>query len=175
VAAAVAALAPRTATGPAPARTSHDLVVLTDALLPEPVRVGRLHSAGQAHLAVRLRDGTGVVGPLVLPGRTTCLRCLELHRRARDPAWPAVAAQLVGRPGTADVFCAMATAALTTAQALVALDGAAGGETAPAVLDATLELEPFTAVLRKRTWPPHPACGCGAAGRRAARAGAAVP
>ncbi|MCO1660753.1 TOMM precursor leader peptide-binding protein [Pseudonocardia humida] len=168
LAAAVAAVAPRAVSGPAPARFSPDLVLLTDALVPEPVRVGKLHAAGRAHLAVRLRDGTGVVGPLVLPGRTACLRCLELHRRARDRAWPAVAAQLVGKPGTADPACAVATAALATAQALVALDGAAGGGLTPPTLDATLELEPSAGALRRRAWPPHPDCGCGAAGRRAA-------
>ena len=35
-----------------------------------------------------------VVGPLVVPGRSACLRCLELHRTDRDPGWPGVAAQL---------------------------------------------------------------------------------
>jgi bacteriocin biosynthesis cyclodehydratase domain-containing protein len=165
--AAVAAVAPRTVSGPAPARFAPDLVLLTDALVPEPVRVARLHAARRAHLAVRLRDGVGVVGPLVLPGRTACLRCLELHRRARDPAWPAVAAQLVGRPGSADPACAVATAALATAQALVTLDGAAGGGATPSTLDATLELEPSAGALRRRPWPPHPDCGCGAAGQRA--------
>jgi hypothetical protein len=111
----------------------------------------------------------------VLPGRTACLRCLELHRRARDPAWPAVAAQLVGRPGSADPACAVATAALATAQALVALDGTAGGGAAPPTLDATLELDPSAGTLRRRPWPPHPDCGCGAAGRRSLSAPGAPP
>ena len=53
-----------------------------------------------AHLAVTVRDGTVVVGPLVRPGRTPCLNCLDLHRRDRDPAWPAIAAQLQTTPPT---------------------------------------------------------------------------
>jgi hypothetical protein len=32
-----------------------------------------LHSRGVPHLAVRVRDGTGLVGPLVIPGVTSCL------------------------------------------------------------------------------------------------------
>jgi hypothetical protein len=32
-----------------------------------------LHSRGVSHLAVRVRDGTGLVGPLVIPGVTSCL------------------------------------------------------------------------------------------------------
>ena len=32
-----------------------------------------LHSQGVAHLAVRVRDSVGLVGPLVIPGVTSCL------------------------------------------------------------------------------------------------------
>jgi len=35
--------------------------------------VRELHTAGVAHLPVRLRDGAGLVGPLVIPGVTSCL------------------------------------------------------------------------------------------------------
>jgi molybdopterin/thiamine biosynthesis adenylyltransferase len=173
-AAAVRRLVPAAVTGPARKRVVPDLVVLADAAAPDPVRVGRLLTAGTAHLLVHMRDGTGVVGPLVLPARTACLRCLELHRSDRDPAWPAVAAQLVGRVGRATPACVAATAALATAQAVTALDGSAAGAEAPAVLDATLEFEPSGPRLIRRIWTPHVRCGCGAAApgsgsRRAAR------
>ena len=53
---------------------------------PSPALVDELRARGLAHLAVRLRDGVGVVGPLVYPGRTACLGCLDLHpRRPRPP------------------------------------------------------------------------------------------
>ena len=46
----------------------------------------------------------GVVGPLVIPGLTSCLRCADLHRRDRDPAWHALAVQLtVARAARAGV------------------------------------------------------------------------
>jgi hypothetical protein len=32
-----------------------------------------LHNQGVAHLLVRVRDGIGLVGPLVIPGVTSCL------------------------------------------------------------------------------------------------------
>src|SRR5271168_3100729 len=69
-----------------------------------------LHSQGVAHLAVRVRDGTGLVGPLVVPGVTSCLGCADLHRRDRDAAWPAVAAQLRDTVGVADRATLLATA-----------------------------------------------------------------
>jgi hypothetical protein len=50
-----------------------DLVVLTDYLVADPRLVRDLHSWGVAHLPVRVRDGTGLVGPLVIPGVTNCL------------------------------------------------------------------------------------------------------
>jgi hypothetical protein len=50
-----------------------DLVVLTDYLVADPRMVRDLHSQGVPHLPVRVRDGTGLVGPLVIPGETSCL------------------------------------------------------------------------------------------------------
>jgi hypothetical protein len=50
-----------------------DLVVLSDYLVADPRMVRDLHSRGVPHLAVRVRDGTGLMGPLVIPGVTSCL------------------------------------------------------------------------------------------------------
>jgi hypothetical protein len=50
-----------------------DLVVLWDYLVADPRMVRDLHSRGVPHLPVRVRDGTGLVGPLVIPGITNCL------------------------------------------------------------------------------------------------------
>jgi hypothetical protein len=52
-----------------------DLVVLSDYLVADPRMVRDLHSRGVPHLPVRVRDGTGLVGPLVIPGVTACLGC----------------------------------------------------------------------------------------------------
>lgn len=50
-----------------------DLVVLSDYLVADPRMVRDLHRHRVAHLPVRVRDGTGLVGPLVIPGVTSCL------------------------------------------------------------------------------------------------------
>ena len=42
-------------------------------MVADPRMVRDLHSQGVPHLAVRVRDGTGLVGPLVIPGVTSCL------------------------------------------------------------------------------------------------------
>ena len=63
-----------------------DLVVLSDSWCADPRMLRELHAARIPHLPVRVRDGTGLVGPLVLPGVTSCLRCADLHRSDRDAA-----------------------------------------------------------------------------------------
>ena len=81
----------------------------------------------------------------------------------RDPGWPAVTAQLVGRPGRGSAAAAAATAALGVAQVLAALDVAGGRvAAAPPVLGATLELDLASGELLRRPWPAHPDCTCGA-------------
>jgi hypothetical protein len=100
-----------------------------------------------------------VVGPLVLPGLTSCLRCADLHRRDRDPAWTALAVQLtVARRhgGASDVALATIVAGVTAQQALAYLDG---GE--PAVIEGTLEMQSPDWRIRRRSWPVHPDCDCG--------------
>lgn len=133
-------------------------VVLTDDLVSDPRLVDALFTAGMPHLPVRLRDGRGVVGPLVLPGTTSCLRCADLTRSSADDEWPHVAAQLLGRVGHAGPATVLATAAVALGQLEKVLSGVACP--APASLDATLELDLDTHRLAVRPWPRNPACGC---------------
>uniref|UniRef100_UPI000832A265 TOMM precursor leader peptide-binding protein n=1 Tax=Aldersonia kunmingensis TaxID=408066 RepID=UPI000832A265 len=139
-------------------RWNAELVVLTDDLVIEPRLVAALMRYRIAHLQVRIRDGRGVVGPLVLPGRTSCLRCADLTRCDYDPDWPHLAAQLLGRVGYAKPAAVRATAALALSELDVVLDGSP--RAAPAILDATLELDLHNHRLQRRRWRPHPRCGC---------------
>jgi bacteriocin biosynthesis cyclodehydratase domain-containing protein len=140
---------------------STDLVVLSDYLVADPRLVRELQAAGTPHLAVRVRDGTGLIGPMVIPGVTSCLRCADLHRSDRDAAWPALAAQLRDTVGSADRATVLATAALALNQVdrvLRAVNGAAGP--APPTLDATLEFDVNANSILTRRWTRHPLCGC---------------
>jgi hypothetical protein len=142
-------------------RREPDLVVLSPARdglgdLPD-----RLVGRGVAHLFARVRDVTGVVGPLVLPGRSSCARCHDLHRADRDPAWPSVAAQLTDtgrhRVAPCDVVLATAVAAQAATQVLAFLDG----DPAPPAVDGTIEIAQADGRVRRRGWTIHPLCGCG--------------
>ncbi|OZM69938.1 thiamin biosynthesis protein [Amycolatopsis antarctica] len=136
-----------------------DLVLLTDAVVPAPELVRELVGDGLPHLAVRVRDGLGIVGPLVFPGRSSCLRCADLHRTDLDSSWPLVASQLAGHAQHAELTSVQATAALAAGQVLRVL---APATSPPPVWNATLEIDSYVGGVRRRTWEPHPACGCGA-------------
>lgn len=135
-----------------------DLIVLA---ADEPVDVERraaLHARDCAHLLVSLSSERGSVGPLVLPGLTGCLRCADLHRLDRDPAWNALAVQLAlpHRASVAnEVALATMIAGLAAAQALDFLDGGR-----PATVEGELELRPADWRIRRRSWPVHPDCDC---------------
>jgi hypothetical protein len=143
-----------------------DLVVLSDSLVADPRLVRELHSGGVSHLAVRLRDGTGLVGPLVIPGVTSCLECADLHRSDRDAAWPAVASQLRDTVGSADRATVLATAALAlnqvdrVIQALRRGDDVRTSAEPPPTLDTTLEFDVNAGAIVARRWSRHPRCWC---------------
>jgi bacteriocin biosynthesis cyclodehydratase domain-containing protein len=136
-----------------------DLVILADSYRRDlPAALLR---AGVPHLTAAASEAIGVVGPLVVPGRTACLRCLDLARADRDPAWPLILAQLGGGgadPPACDAILAMAVAAQAAAQALSFVDR---GSAATAAVNGTLELVLPGWRWRRRSWLRHEYCPCG--------------
>jgi hypothetical protein len=136
------------------------LMVLTSSQPSLSQAADRLRRAGITHLAASAGEAIGTVGPLVRPGVTACLRCVDMTRADRDPAWPLILAQLAGRqpePAACDAALVAAVAAQAAAQALQFIDRPAA--TGPAE-GATLELVQPGWQWRRRAWPPHPACIC---------------
>lgn len=164
---AVRRIAAATRTTRPSARARPDLVLLTDATVADPVVSANLVALGVPHLLVHAAEGTGVVGPLVVPGRTSCLRCVDLHNTDVDPCWPALAAQLAAHPQPADLATAAATAAFAAAQALRFLHGSAAGHGELPVWGAAVEIDVFTGRSERVEWQPHGECPCGVAGPRA--------
>ena len=153
--------APDVETRPIPPERSTDLVVLTDPAPVDPSLRAVLHQDRIPHLQASVDGQRAVVGPLVLPGRSSCLQCADLHRTDRDPAWPALAVQLAVRPRrrvSSDVALCVATVGVAAGQALAQLDGQR-----PATLAASLEWQLPDWRLRRRSWPAHYGCDCGAA------------
>ncbi|MGX1850432.1 ThiF family adenylyltransferase [Streptomyces sp. NPDC055299] len=133
------------------------------AYAPDPVLSEPLLTAGIPHLYAGVIEGTGVVGPLVLPGGSACARCDELHRTDAEPAWPRLLAQWRsgrGSPAVPACDAALATtvAGVAALQALTFLDGEL-----PPCTGARMELAAPCAEVRTVPVAPHPECACGAA------------
>lgn len=109
----------------------------------------------QPHLAVAVHDGVAVVGPFVPATGTPCLNCVDMHRRDRDPQWPGHPAGAATAAEPCAVTTLLAATACATAEALTVLDGGT-----PDTTGAAVEIT-APGRFRRRTWPPHPACGCG--------------
>lgn len=133
-----------------------DVVVLAGRTTPDLGVAASLSRDGIAHLAVQAGAVRAVVGPLVLPGRSSCLSCAHRYRAEADPGWPAVARTLAEHPAEAPAFLNAAAAALAVGQVLEYLDGA----TPPVSIGGTLEWASGDVGPRRRTWPLHPDCGC---------------
>ena len=157
---AVRRASPLTDLRPLPTDAGADLVVLARPWAASDPLVAGLQRSGVPHLVATVRGQTGVVGPLVVPGATSCLHCADLHRRDADPRWPRLAAQLTATdpPPSGSTITCLLTAATAALQVLAFLDGSA----APGVLEATVELRPPHRGPRVRRWPPHPGCPCDA-------------
>ncbi|MEV1169580.1 hypothetical protein [Nonomuraea sp. NPDC049784] len=119
--------------------------------------VNELTSLGIPHLLASAFEGHGIVGPLVTPGKTACLHCLDLTRRDRDPGWPIVTARLGGYPPgeiACDSTLAAVVAAEATGHALAYLDGKE-----PVVTNGTMDVTPDWR-WKRRSWKAHPQCRC---------------
>ncbi len=118
------------------------------------------------HLHVGTHGSVSVVGPMVVPGRTSCLRCAHLHLRDADPSWPLVAVQLQQHADTARapvrdnlLVHLSATYALILLRAWIDQPEATarwGNIALETDLEAgTASLAPLVAGR-----PTHPSCGC---------------
>ncbi|MBG0833387.1 ThiF family adenylyltransferase [Planomonospora sp. ID67723] len=134
-----------------------DLVVLAPVEPLDGLLVRELVTWEIPHLLVSAFEGFGSVGPLVLPGRSACLGCLDLTRRDRDPGWPVVSARLGGFPG-GEIACGTAlstlVAAMATGHALALIDGHE-----LAVTNGTIDVLPDWR-WKRTSWNVHPLCRC---------------
>ena len=131
----VAPAARLVSTGPAA------VVVVTDSGA-DRAAVGALHTGGLVHLVAGIEETVGRVGPFVVPGRTSCLTCQDLHRSDRDPRWALVRDQLAvaatGSTRVADVPAGDGPAVGSAGAAAGGGSGRAGSRPASARLRAAV-------------------------------------
>jgi hypothetical protein len=131
---------------------------------PDPTAAEPLMASGTPHLYAGVVEGTGVVGPLVLPGETSCAGCLQEGRADRDPTWPRLVAQWrSGRQRQVrpcDLTLATTVAGLAAAHALAFLDGRV-----PSSAGARWEVSVPGLHWHARPIWAHPECPCAAVER----------
>jgi bacteriocin biosynthesis cyclodehydratase domain-containing protein len=145
-------------TGGADRRQVHepDLAVLVDHFVLAPERHGRWLRRDIPHLPVLFSDAEARIGPLVEPGAGPCLTCLELERVDNDPAWPAIACQLLDRTAPTETV-RLSIEVATAAVGMVADRLFAASNQFAA---ASIAVDAGTLAVRRRAHRPHERCGC---------------
>ena len=139
-----------------------DLTILVRPWSVDLARAGRLTGTDNAHLAVVVGDLGVEVGPLVVPGRTACLRCVALERTRLDPAWPALATQLGAAPAPPPPWAVSRQAAgLAVHAALAHLDGRPGGLLTGEGITTSVRLSSADLLGVRTPWLRRAECGCG--------------
>lgn len=130
-------------------------VVLLADYLVHPHWADWLLRRSVTHCPVVFSDQTVTVGPIVTPGTTPCLVCVESHRRDASPQWLEVSSQLWGKrsPLHTPRLTGMAWALLTLMLTPGAIVNATAGHTQAV----------FRADSEKVVWQTvtfHPECTC---------------
>ncbi|MCU1479952.1 MAG: hypothetical protein JWQ19_738 [Subtercola sp.] len=145
-------------TGVPPALDSEpDVVVIVSAWAVRPTVSARWLNRDIVHLPVVFSDHEARIGPLVTPGDGPCLHCVERWAIERDPAWPAIASQLLGRKAPTEQPLLVASVTAITARLVRShLSGDGRGLRSGAVIHVNAE----TGVVTETPRSVHPECGC---------------
>ena len=143
-----------------PKRAHLDLAVRVGP--PPPAgRAGDAPASEHPHLAVTVQE-TGVdVGPLVVPGLTPCLECLDRQLADGNSTWYTAAdalerQQVEAAPAGEETCGAVAAAGVAAGQVLAFLDGVVQ----PATWSAILVLRAADGYVGPKKLSFHPDCGC---------------
>lgn len=124
------------------------------ALIDDEIAGPRLH--------VAVWDLNAVIGPLVVPGVTSCLQCHHLHRRDADRYWPMRSAQWSNftRPHAEGRHRALiSNAARIAALVLIAWCDSAGTPD-PRWFNRAYRIDSADINAQVLNRPSHPLCGC---------------
>ena len=145
-----------TLTRPGRGEPEPQLAVIVDHFVLAPERHGRWLRRDVPHLPVLFSDTEARIGPLVEPGAGPCLTCLELERVDADPAWPAIATQLLHRTAPTET----ARLSIEVAATVVGIVHDRLVNTSNEFAAASLAIDAESLSVRRRAHRPHERCGC---------------
>ena len=124
--------------------------VLISGLVIDPLEHQRWLRRDIVHVPIVFGEVAVTIGPVVVPGVTACLTCVERQRSEADPSWSAVAAQLWGRTAPTETV-SLATEAAVEALRLLRTSDAAG---------LAVRLDVDSGERTERVWASSEQCGC---------------
>ena len=130
-------------------------VLATGHLEVDRVLIADLMRDDDPHLVLRPLPQGLVVGPFVVPGRTSCLDCADRFRTAQDPTWPRQLGPLTGHEVAYPAGSLNWAAPLTVQQFAAWWRGSD-----PDLVDHTVTLNTDRWQQAWRAWPRHPTCPC---------------
>ena len=141
-----------------------DIAVIVDHFVVDPSARGYWLRRDIPHLPLVIGDSTVRIGPFIEPGAGPCLWCLDRFRVDADPAWPAIASQLLGRRSAADrgvvAVEAAAVAARRVLERIAAPQASAKPGRAPTGRAKSTTLQVSSGATSTELWARHPECGC---------------
>lgn len=126
-----------------------DVAVVVSDFVVSPMDIQPWLGSDVPHLPIVFTESSAVVGPLVRPGESACVRCVELDRIDADSAWSAIAPQVWSR--SADPSPALIAHA--AAETLSVLSTGTGRST-------RIDAVEFSRTTRRHSI--HRECGCAA-------------
>ena len=151
---------------------SHDRrtpVVMLAQHVVEPRRAAVVLGRDIPHLPIVFGGAAVEIGPFVRPGETPCLACVAARRIEVDPAWPHLAAQLIGRPAPVVAEALVWEAGLAAARLLSDAERHPARRSAP-----SQTIHVATGARTTRNHRPHAACRCRSLAESATAADPAV-
>lgn len=125
-----------------------DFVLLVSHFVVSPMDIQPWLGRDITHCAIVFGESSVRVGPVVVPGQTACIRCVELAHIDSDPAWSAVAPQVWRRHASAD-FPSLAVHAAAESLGMFPMGGG---------YSVRIDRTTFTRAVSPHTI--HPRCGC---------------
>ena len=137
-----------------------DCAVLIVQQAIEPRRYSHWSNRDVPHIAVSFDTEFASVSPMIIPGQTACLFCLENMRTDQDSNWPVLASQLIGSQKKFDDAASQLFAAGVVIQKILArIDKVAGFEQSEENLSG-YRMNLKTGEINEFVWPKHKACSC---------------
>lgn len=130
-------------------------VVVADTVEPDRMWTELLRRHEEPHLVVRpVADGVEV-GPVVIPGVTSCVGCADQWARDHDAAWPRTLLTLQ----TTRLAIPEPLRGWWPQEVLAEVQSVVEGGH-PSLLERSVSIQWPAATRRRHDWPVHPACGC---------------